>query len=550
MSASLVSARAAPIPTLCAALYLAAVFAVFLTILHRDDGVFTYSLDDPYIHLSLARSLAHGHYGIDLNEASSPSSSILWPFLLVPFARLFSTGYAPLVYVPLAWNILFCTASAWMIGRIVERLEWLPKIGDSKTPPLWVRLGIALLLMLVANLVGITFVGMEHGLQIPLAVACAAGLIEALAGRPIPQWAVAAAVLGPLVRYENFALLAAMALALYGQRRARAAAAICGLALIGPVLFAMFLLSRGLPALPSSVLVKAMVYSHPAFGGAVGAAAQVVVQSLYWGLGEFTWYLQFLVFALLVWLARRQSLRPQRFALCAAAVAALLQLLVGRYNWFYRYEVYALTFTTLVAVAEVARSTRARYASSLAGLALVASPYGIAILQTPLAAADIYRQQYQMRRFVADYYRGTVAVNDLGLVSYQRPPGVEVLDLWGLASPEASRHPNKDRAWLEVITRSHHANLAILYPGWYPEGAPSDWKPLGTLCVTAPRMAISRRCVVFYSTAADADPETARAEAAAFASFATTVPSGVKVTLGVDSSDRDDEEPATIWPVF
>lgn len=41
-----------------------------------------YTLDDPYIHLSLAENLLRGHYGVNLDEVASPSSSILYPFLL------------------------------------------------------------------------------------------------------------------------------------------------------------------------------------------------------------------------------------------------------------------------------------------------------------------------------------------------------------------------------------------------------------------------------------------------------------------------------------
>ena len=234
----------------CVTLYLAVALALLFTILRRDDGVFTYSLDDPYIHLALAENIAHGHYGINLAEASSPSSSILWPFLLAPFA-----GRSWDMYVPLAWNVLFCAMAAWLIGRIVDGWESMrratPQAGVAAEARGWLawlgRFAVAAALMLVANLPGITFVGMEHGLQVLLAIACAAGMIEAFAGRRISEWCLWAAALGPMVRYENFALLAAVAIALYGQGRAGAAARLAGLSLIGPALFSIFLVSRGLP---------------------------------------------------------------------------------------------------------------------------------------------------------------------------------------------------------------------------------------------------------------------------------------------------------------
>ena len=57
-------------------------------ILSRNGGRLTYTLDDPYIHLALSEGIAEGHYGIHPAEPSAPSSSIVWPFLLAPGARL------------------------------------------------------------------------------------------------------------------------------------------------------------------------------------------------------------------------------------------------------------------------------------------------------------------------------------------------------------------------------------------------------------------------------------------------------------------------------
>jgi hypothetical protein len=513
-------------------LYLAAVLALLPTILHRDDGVFTYSLDDPYIHLALAENLAHGHYGINPGEAASPSSSILWPLLLAPFA-----GNAWGMFVPLAWNVLFCSIAAWLLGRTVD--GWARRTErDGGTWGWPAKLAVAIGLMLVANLAGLTFVGMEHGLQVLLAIVCAAGMLEAFAARRIPAWCLWAAVLGPMVRYENFALVAAVGIALLGQRRWRAAAGVVALSVLGPALFSIFLVSHGLPALPSSMLVKGRVYSL------AGSGAMSVLGNMYWGeagtVREYAWWGLLMVAILLGWLAARERQRARRWVLAGALLAAALQLAVGRFNWFHRYEVYAMVFAALIVAQALLESTRLHWRSLAMALFVLAWPYELALWDTPTAAANVYQQQYQMHRFVADFYHGNVAVNDLGWVSYRRPAGVYVLDLWGLASPEASRRVDKDAEWLDAITREHGAGLAIVYPDWYDEGAPDDWKPVATLCAESPRTSISRPCVVFYCTAVgDAGLLTAE-----MAAFARTLPAGVKITLGRDSTDDD----ARIWP--
>jgi hypothetical protein len=517
------------LPFACVLIYLVVVLALFLAIFHGNNGVFTYSLDDPYIHLALAENLAHGHYGINPGEASSPSSSIVWPFLLVPFA-----GTAWHMVLPLAWNVLFCGIAAWLIGWVVDGWRWAAE--PAAPPAWWIRFSFAIALMLIANLAGLTMIGMEHGLQVLLAICCAAGMAEVFAGRPMHAWCLAAAVLGPMVRYENFAMVPAVAIALYGLGRTRAAWTMACLSLVGPALFSAFLLSRGLPALPSSVLIKAKVYD--AHGGALLTAITTVSQSVYWGVQEPAWYAQLAVAITLAVLAAREKHRVQRFILAGALIAAALQLVLGRYNWFHRYEVAGLVFTALLTCTALVRMMKHRRTAALIllpSLLVLAFPYLQAIYLTPRAASNVYQQQYQMHRFLTDYYRsGAVAVNDLGWVSYRRPPGLHVLDLWGLASPEASRQTVKDDTWLDAMTRSHGAGLAIVYPDWY-EGIPEAWKPLGTMCMMSPKV-LSARCVVFYSTAVG-DTAALTAELAA---FTRTLPPTVQMTLGRDST-ADDE---------
>jgi len=521
---------APPIAVACILLYLAVALVLFLAILHSNSGVFTYTLDDPYIHLALAQNLAHGHYGINPGEPSSPSSSIVWPFLLVPFA-----GHAWNLYAPLAWNILFCGLAAWLIGRTVESWNWRPGPMTSPRRAWLLRFAIAAALMLIANLPGLTFIGMEHGLQLLLAIACAAGLAEVFTGRPIPTWCLCAAILGPTIRYENFALVAAVAVALYGQRRYRAAIVVIAFSLIGPALFSLFLVAHGLPALPSSVLVKAKVYAF--HRGLLVTAIATVMRSVNWGIREPSWWDQLLVAILLVYLTIRERLRPARFVLAAALLAALLQLTIGRFNWFHRYEVYAILFTVMIATAALIETTRLRPRYLVLGLFAFTWPYALALWETPTAAANVYQQQYQMHRFLASFHGPAVAVNDLGLVSYDRPAGLYVLDLWGLASPEASRQTDKNAAWLDAITRVHNAGLVIVYPSWYPGDSPADWEPLGTMCITSRRVSIALKCVVFYSTP-QGDQAALQAE---LADFARTLPSTVKMTLGKDTTDTDED---------
>jgi hypothetical protein len=80
--------------------FIALVITVQLGVaLWQNGGQFIYALDDPYIHLDLADQLARtGVYGVNEGQVAAPSSSILWPFLLIP---LHDTPFHPIC--PFCW---------------------------------------------------------------------------------------------------------------------------------------------------------------------------------------------------------------------------------------------------------------------------------------------------------------------------------------------------------------------------------------------------------------------------------------------------------------
>ena len=126
--------------------------------------------------------------------------------------------------------------------------------------------------------------------------------------------------------------------------------------------------------------------------------------------------------ALLLLLAALTLRAPpvQRWPLAGAVAALGLHVLVGRFGWFFRYEIYALLFGALVLVAALASASRTWRIAGAAVLLAAAAAQARAALQSPRAAQNIQDQQYQMHRFVADYWQQGIAVNDLGWVSYRR----------------------------------------------------------------------------------------------------------------------------------
>ena len=83
---------------LCSILIYTVLVAALIAEVFVKTGHFVYPLDDAYIHLALAEQLAHGQYGTNPGEFSSPSSSLLWPFLLIPFAGTRLHTFVPLIF--------------------------------------------------------------------------------------------------------------------------------------------------------------------------------------------------------------------------------------------------------------------------------------------------------------------------------------------------------------------------------------------------------------------------------------------------------------------
>jgi hypothetical protein len=457
--------------------------------LSATHGHLVYALDDPYIHLALAENLAHGHYGINPSEPASPSSSLLWPYMLIPFA-----GTPLHVFLPLMWNVLFGSLAACLIGMIVAESRVATKPDQEHAA--WQQYVIAFLLILIANLASLTLVGMEHVLQVLLAVSCAYGVIQVIRGNPVPVWCIAAAVVAPWVRYEDLSLTLALSCALIGVKRWRAAVVMFSASLVPLVAFSLFLRSRGMPLLPMSVLLKGEALI-------AGSPTQKLLRLLRLSLKDDflrpDHYSTVLLFVIFVVLAIRAKTGSRRWAFAGAAILGLLQLTIGRFGWFHRYEVYALIFLVTVAVSIAKEFPWMRFAYIVVVLIGCASFYAAATAITPASSYGIYHQQYQMRRFLTEFYDKSYAVNDIGLTSFQRRPGTYVLDLYGLASEEAGRQQQKTAKWLDEIVRRHDIELAAIYPEWFE--VPESWTAVGSLCVpTRMRLHLGSRCVVFYST--------------------------------------------------
>jgi hypothetical protein len=500
------------------AAYLGLVAGLVFAIRRLCDGLFFYSLDDPYIHLALARNIRAGHYGLNAGEYSAPSSSIVWPYLLAPFDRV-----AGFEIVPLWINVVCGVALLWILARTLRR-DFGIEGGSGAV--------IGCLAVLTFNLAGITFTGMEHVLQALLSVVIVIGVLRLTNEHRLEWWLGPALVIAPLVRYEALALTVPTLLLMLLERRLRVRAVIVGGVVIASLLaFSAFLLSLGLEALPNSVMAKSATFSHSSAGRAGSALMHLFTNLQSNVLSLAGVLLTTLTVAAVAGFRRQRTEAGLRLTLWLLFAFAM-HMLFGRNGWFERYEIYMVAPCALLAlyawrdlfhVSPVAWDRR--QAAALAVVLVLSARYVRATALTPLAASNIYEQQYQMARFQHDYVDGPVAINDLGMVAFLNPDRY-VLDLAGLASSEALRANRRGSSeWITRLTDRHKVGYAMIYDNWFPR-KPCDWIKVADLSLGRRRTTASGAVVAFYAIGDQrAAPMLER-----LTLFGRTLPAGVKLT--------------------
>lgn len=495
--------------------YLVGALAEFFGCLWLTRGNLVYGVDDAYVHLALAERLAHGLYGLNPHEFCAPSSSIVWPFLL-----LIGVGTSWHVYVPLALNWICGLGTAYMVGRCVDEWPWERegRFASGK------RAITTILFVLGFNLLGITYLGLEHMLQILLAVMCAYGIIRVSRGAEMPWWAIAAAIAGPAVRYENLAITVGVAVVLFMSGRKRAALWTFLASLVVPIAFSIFLVSHGWFVLPGSVLAKGTN------GRGVEGFEKTLSKNFVDNFTDFVrleWTLILLVAAELWWM--RRKLRPVGIA--AVTTVLFLFLAVGR-SGNHRYECFVVAFATLILFAVLGREYGTRWHVVMVAFLVCAWPYLRYVYYTPVASQNIYQQQYQMARFEQQFYRKNFAANDIGLLSFQLPPNIYLADIAGLASRESLEQRDRSGAWLDSFVRRHDAGLAMIYPQWVRDISPA-WSLRGQLMITSEPVAVPYPVVNIYATsvgnAAEIDADLRE--------FRKTLPPGVVLALREESGN-------------
>ena len=386
-----------------------------------------------------------------------------------------------------------------------------------------------LLLILATNLAGLALTGMEHSLQLFLSSLLVFGLVRERETRKVAWWLLAAVVLGPLVRYENFAL-SIPALGYLAWRGHLVSSLVSGLLLtLAASAFSLWLYSMDLGLVPTSVIAKSSVVES-SFG------ISDILNNARSNLRERQGLLLVLGLLILVpaVLNRRRDWGDRLIA-GWALIAAALHLAVGDFGWLSRYEIYAWTAVLLTLIyvyrkglinlIEALQVGRVALVLTLATI-ILSIPYGRTLFSIPFEARNVYEINYQLHRFVTEYYPAPVAASEPGWLSYQNEQ--HVLDFGGLASKEAltflKGEPGVD--WMNELAAQYDVKLALIFPSWSPV-LPANWSAVAELQLRRGRFARREKTLTFYTL----EPEAAGDLKAALLDFQDMLPASVKLVL-------------------
>lgn len=458
--------------------YLLAIALQLFISLYINGFYFAYPLDDPYIHLAIAKNLSnYGVWGVSAFAFSPSSSSLLFTILIA----LCNSTISSSIYTPLFINIISGIFLLFVLMKISIKEQFSIKI--------YYLLGLLMIMFL--PLIALTFVGMEHILQISFCLLLVYYVSDIFEKNKISfktyVFIASIATIAISLRYETIFILFGIGVLLLIKKRFKDILIMTILPLAPIIVFGSISLENGAYFLPNSLMMK-------------GISPELNLYSIL-NL-SFLWFERvlhyphilssFIILAASIFLIdkNKRNLSNRKFVFnIITIIAFILHLTFARIGWFYRYESYLIALllfsfvSVLVDVIKLHHRVVLNYKKiSIIVLIIIATPFFArtvsSIYKSSLAPKNIYEQQIQMAKFVNKYYQNsTIVLNDIGAVAYFNK--VKIIDVKGLASTEIARaikQNNFTNSFLDSLSKAKKANLAILYDLVTKFKLPKDWE--------------------------------------------------------------------------
>jgi len=517
--------------------FLIPVFFIVFNILQQTGGVFSYPLDDSFIHLAMAKNLAFNHvWGVYDHEFVSASSSISYPLILAFIVTLFG---APVI-LPLVTNIFAAILLLVIIQKWLEEKEVKP----------FHQIIILLAVILLTPLPVIVVCAMEDTIYLIfcfLFITHFSGRLDALIKSGASKWKLHWPIYlyGAMVtatRFEGSIFIAMACMLLLLHKKWLLSFRLAILSMLPVLIFGIISLLHHNYFLPNSVLLKA---DGPTF----------TLAGIYQYFSDYWLYklsfsavgynaiapqrlLLFLPVAYLLFLATGKKEGSWRFMVLFLAAALLAHISFARFARFPRYEACIMGCSTAILGALLSKngmallkrsSDEAKYAA-ITGICLLLFPLYMrsvgAFENISQSCVNIYDQQYQMAIFLHRYYDSTtVAISDIGAVSYFTKS--KKVDLTGLANIQVTRS-RRDLTFTtdfaDRLTQQEKAQIAILYERYNDPVLLNKWQKIATWQIPN-NIICGDDLVTFYAIDKNIAPDLRKN----LAKFQPSLPPGVTV---------------------
>ncbi len=473
-------------PLIIAAGFLLVIVALcYSASIEKNDGHFVYVLDDPYIHMSIAKNLTqHGVWGITKHGFTSCSSSPLWTLTISALYMVFGVNELG----PLILNVLvgICLLAAMYMLFMKYRV-----------PP--VRTFIALVITILAGpLVTLIFCGLEHTFHVLCSILFIYFVAKVLTKENNSPGDLAVLALSAIVlvatRFEGlFAVAVAGGLFLLRGRITGATAVFAG-GITSPVLYGLISMAKGWFFLPNSVILKGNTPDFSSMQGIITFFGDNGIFRIFTTPHIFVLILAASFIFIFVY-RQRKSIWDERLLMTAQFIAiTLLHIQFADIGWFHRYEGYLVGMGIFILTAATGkrfpeRSNMRKIPGGVFGTAAAALlvcggilafiPRAWSTVQVPQASNNIYEQQYHMGLFLKRYYEGSsIAANDVGAINFLAD--IRCLDLWGLGSIDVARAMRENEYSVRTLDRlaaRENVEIAVMYETFFylTGGRPRSW---------------------------------------------------------------------------
>jgi hypothetical protein len=467
------------------------------------EGYWIYTLDDAYIHLVMAKTLAQaGVWGIAPDAFAACSSSPLWTLLLAAGFKILGVRD----WLPGVFNILFTLLALLAMDRIAARSG----VRDR------VRLLFGLTVFFLVPFTVIASTGMEHVLHVLLTILFLGAALRELEA---PASSRLSALVLPLLvilmtaaRYESLFVIAPFLLVLVLKRRWRAGLLLGGCALLPVLAHGLFSLQQGGLFLPNSLVLKGRIPG----GGMVRYLFQAF--AMYVDVTLENVHVHIVCILLLLTACHRRIPEPIRLLALVFVAASVGHVTFAQCGRFYRYEAYLMAagFLLLAAAWLPAgrkwwRSSDSAQVAGASGWLLLARVGFLLFLLCPLflrgvwatsrvprGSANIFQQQWQLARIfkTLDLQGKAVGINDLGLMAERS--GARIIDLWGLGTTEIAKAKWSGRygpATIADLLARHDVGYVAVYDEWFSMG-----RDLPDSLILVARLIIGKNIVCAHDT--------------------------------------------------